>query len=399
MKPTPILFLSDSPHMPTGLARITKDLAVHTSSLPEFRVGVMGRGGWGSRQLPFAQYNFPQEAQWGEAYIEAVWEDFAGSDEGIIFTIWDISRLHWFSKPLISNTPGGMSNQLRLFLTSGRFKRWGYFPVDATGIHNKMTVIMADALTGFDRVLAYTVFGSQILSNTLSRDIDWIPHGYNAKTFQPRDKVGGRVGLNWKDTDFGIGCVMTNQERKDWGLAFSIIAGLKQTIPNLKFWAHVDVLERAWDLRALIYDFGLKDQVTVTMTGQYSSEQLSYLYSACDLTILPSLGEGFGYPIVESLACGVPVLHGKYGGGAELVPVEDWLIEPAAYRLSTGWNVLRPVFDWKDWAGAVEKFRAAYQYDPPRDTCVRSVEHLKWENLWPSVWRKWMLDGLNGAGD
>jgi glycosyltransferase involved in cell wall biosynthesis len=35
---------------------------------------------------------------------------------------------------------------------------------------------------------------------------------------------------------------------------------------------------------------------------------LSALYSAALLTIVPSLEEGFGYPAVESMACGTPVL-------------------------------------------------------------------------------------------
>lgn len=398
MKPIPILFLSDSPHMPTGLARITKDLAVHVCSLPEFRVGVMGRGGWGSRQLPFAQYNFPQEAQWGEAYIEQVWEDFAGDEQGIIFTIWDASRLHWFARPMMQTT-FPLAASLSMFLQSGKFKRWGYFPIDSTGINNKLTGLIADTLLGYDRILAYTAYGSDIIGRTMDKPIDWIPHGYNPKIFQPREKVAGRIGLRWKDNDYGIGCVMTNQTRKDWGLAFGTIAELKRKIPNLKFWAHVDVVERAWDMRALVLDFGLADITTITLSGGYSSEQLSYYYSACDITILPSLGEGFGYPIVESLACGVPVIHGKYGGGVELVPMDDWLVDPSATRLETCWNVVRPVYDGRIWAEKIEKLRAHFQYEPPQDICVQSVEHLKWGNLWPATWRKWFMDGLDGKGD
>jgi glycosyltransferase involved in cell wall biosynthesis len=257
---------------------------------------------------------------------------------------------------------------------------------------------MADTLQGFDRVLAYTIFGSGVLSRTMNQEVNWIPHGYNGKTFQPRGRTGGRIGLGWKDTDFGIGCVMTNQSRKDWGLAFETVAILREKIPNLKFWAHVDVLMREWDLRALIYDFGVGDITQVTMTGSYSSEELSYFYSACDLTILPSLGEGFGYPIIESMACGVPVLHGRYGGGAELIPIGEWTIAPRGQRLSTGWNLYRPVYQPEDWAAGVERFRQESQYLDVKEISTQAVDHLKWSNLWP-VWRRWFLEGINGQGD
>src|SRR6185295_13845386 len=100
MTPIPILFLGDSPHLSTGLARIGRDLSCCLTKLPQFRVGYLGRGGHGSSQLPYAQYNFPEAAQWGEHHIEQVWRDFAGDSKGVIFTIWDPSRLHWFANPI-----------------------------------------------------------------------------------------------------------------------------------------------------------------------------------------------------------------------------------------------------------------------------------------------------------
>src|SRR5574342_263773 len=100
MKPTPILFFGDSPDLRSGLGRVGRDLASLCATLPQLRVGFLGRAGAGSRQLPFAQYNFPESAQWGEDYIEHAWRDFAGNDRGVIFTIWDPSRLTWFGNPL-----------------------------------------------------------------------------------------------------------------------------------------------------------------------------------------------------------------------------------------------------------------------------------------------------------
>jgi len=87
MKPIPLLFLSDSPHLTSGLARITKDLATIASRLPEFRVGCLGRGGYGTSQLPFMQYNFPDQDGWGQDHLDLVWRDFAGGEPGILFMV------------------------------------------------------------------------------------------------------------------------------------------------------------------------------------------------------------------------------------------------------------------------------------------------------------------------
>jgi glycosyltransferase involved in cell wall biosynthesis len=388
MKPIPLLFLSDSPSLPTGLARITKDLAVLTSQLPQFRVGVMGRGGVGSSKLPFAQFNFDESRQWGEMEIEGIWEDFAGGDQGVVMTIWDASRLNWFAQPR-------MGGQLQTFLQSGRFQRWGYFPVDSYGVGGKLTGLCADTLAGYDRVLAYTLFGKQVLAATMGvEEVEWAPHGYNADVFKPRDRAAGRAVLGVDEACPLIGCVMTNQARKDWATAFGAIARLKNQKPDVKFWAHVDVVERHWDLRALAVDFGLVDTVIPTFNGQYTSEQLSYVYSACDVTMLPSLGEGFGYPIVESLACGVPVLHGDYGGGVELIPDTSWLIPSIAERLEGLWNNVRPVWNPADWANTLSSVIERLKDEDLRDVCTGAVEHLRWGKLWPGVWKKWMLRGI-----
>jgi len=51
---------------------------------------------------------------------------------------------------------------------------------------------------------------------------------------------------------------------------------------------------------------GLADRVCI-FSG-ISDEQLVQLYEACDIFILPSHYEGFGFPLLEAMACGAPVL-------------------------------------------------------------------------------------------
>ena len=62
------------------------------------------------------------------------------------------------------------------------------------------------------------------------------------------------------------------------------------------------------------------------MLGYVPNEELPTLYNAADAFLFPSLKETFGFPIVEAMACGTPVvtsitsvLPEIAGGAAELV--------------------------------------------------------------------------------
>jgi glycosyltransferase involved in cell wall biosynthesis len=402
--PVPILILSDAPDSGTGLGRITKDLAAVLSTMPEFRVGTLGRGGHGSKNLPWAQYTFDERLQWGESILPSIWDDFSGGDYGIIFTIWDASRLTWFGAPeSLPDCP------LKTFLTSGKFQRWGYFPVDGHGPGKRLSLLGQETLKGYDRILAYSKYGQEVLRNSTAPglcegsnklDIDFIPHGINPTILRNKGKQIGREYLGVPETHALIGTVMANQARKDWGTWAQTARGLLDLDPEYMFWLHVDMLERYWSIPALLADFGLENNVKVTT--ELSDEGLADLYSACDLTILPSLGEGFGYPIAESLACGTPVIHHDHAAGHEVMPkygiTDHWpgiirtgTDEGYNQRLDTLHNVYRPVLDYRDWIDEVTNvnwFRSALATE-----AQSAVEHLHWNNLAP-VWKNWFRSGL-----
>lgn len=393
MTAVPLLIISDSPDARSGLARIASNIAQIAVGMPEFRVAFLGRGGTGTCKLPFMQYNFPESAQWGEDYIERAWMDFAGQNRGIILTVWDSSRLHWFSRP-----QGLPESSLRRFLTSERFHRWGYFPVDGHGPDGRLHGIGADAILGYDRVLAYGIYGAGVLGSTLGREVNWIPHGINMERFAPRGREAGKAAMRAEPDECCVGIVMTNQARKDWGTAFEMMAMLANADRGrrYRFWVHVDVLERHWNIAGLVEMFGLQNHCTVTVGSWMRDYDMSFWYSACDVTVLPSLGEGFGYPIVESLACGVPCITGKYAGGVELVPRADWLLEPECLRLDGLHGLYRPVWDAEKWAARVKLIveqGETMSEEGLAAECRRTVSHLDWNNLRP-VWEKWLREGL-----
>ena len=118
-----------------------------------------------------------------------------------------------------------------------------------------------------------------------------------------------------------------------------------------------------------------------------NDEQLNKVYNFCDVTVLPSMGEGFGLPIIESLAAGVPVIATDHSACRELVSQHGELVRVAA-MLTMGTNVMEyAVIDVEDLARCIKKL-----YLNPE--LVRSygragrifAETLSWDNLMP----KWL---------
>lgn len=59
----------------------------------------------------------------------------------------------------------------------------------------------------------------------------------------------------------------------------------------------------------------------VKFTGYLPEDDLLDLYRAADLTLFPSLYEGFGFPVLESISCGVPVIARSNSSIPEVVGV------------------------------------------------------------------------------
>jgi glycosyltransferase involved in cell wall biosynthesis len=53
--------------------------------------------------------------------------------------------------------------------------------------------------------------------------------------------------------------------------------------------------------------------------GGLNKHQMAGLYSACDVLLAPSKGEGFGVPMVEAQACGLPVIASDFSAQTELI--------------------------------------------------------------------------------
>jgi glycosyltransferase involved in cell wall biosynthesis len=387
------MLLSDSPSGHTGLGRITRDLAlrIHEHMSDVFEVATYGYGTPPSSDLPFKQYSMRAKDLVPDN-LPYCWLDFAGKEKGILFAAWNVSWLGW-----LSDTPRFARGELAEFLSTNPFKRWAYLPIDADVRPGRLALNLAEATSGFDRVLHYTKFGKSITDQALMdvghplRDSEYLPHGIDRTVFYKRDRDEARATLFERVTGGErnpikndvvlVGVCATNNFRKDWALAFETCEQLVKDGVNVCLWIHIDHQRSNWDLIALIREFNMAERVLFS-TKALSDEDMAWSYSACDVT-LGIAPEGYGYSPLEAISCGIPTVVGDYAASGEFFP--EWFkVKPKAFCYSGFFNARRPVYDPTEFANAVQASIGA---------TVSLPEYLDWVNLWPR-WSKWLLDGV-----
>ena len=99
---------------------------------------------------------------------------------------------------------------------------------------------------------------------------------------------------------------------KDGYDGFLVVAGMKGWMTN--------------DLEDQLKTFGLNNKVI--LTGFVTDEQLRLLYATADTFVFPSFYEGFGFPIVEALACGALVISSQSSSCGEIAKDAALLVNP-----------------------------------------------------------------------
>lgn len=383
---TPLLLVGDGPQEATGLGRILRDLGrcILAEGLPIELASVGGPVPPVWREWP----HYPMDERlhrgedWGCSYVEQLWQSHFGNRPGILWLIWDPSRMAYYQG------------------FNGPVQKWAYAAIDAPNGVGRVGGPAADALYQFDRVIAYGRWGSEVIKTVRTQAVPYLPHGLSPLPVMPEPPytvawAREQMGPQLRKTDLLIGCVATNQPRKDLALFFRTLGELKDRGLSVYGWLHTDVLVKAWSIGQLVEDCGLAKRITIS-THEASDQELHAMYAACDVTIAPGLGEGFGYPIVESLRAGTPVVHGDFGGGAELIPKREWRFPVRETRIEGVYGLQRPVFRPADVANAVERvleWRAELGEAEAAGYCQGAVRHLQWEALWPR-WRGWIKDGI-----
>lgn len=172
-------------------------------------------------------------------------------------------------------------------------------------------------------------------------ECEYVPHAIDTTIFKPTDKIQGtdvREFMGLTD-EFVVGMNAANKSsglihRKAFSENLLAFAIFRERHPDAVLYIHTDPLGggHGWNIVKMLQAFGIpKEAVMFPPYIDYkygmAQEDLAALYSAMDVFLAPSFGEGFGLGTIEAQACGTRVIGSSWAATPDLVAEDSWLIE------------------------------------------------------------------------
>ena len=300
-----LLWVSDSPALNTGFAKVTREVLARLAADERYEVASFG---WfenpaATHEAPYPV--FAADAQYGENNFPSVTDAF---QPDVVITLGDVWMVDW-----IAESPCRKD-----------FAWVGYVPIEGTPLPSSWLEVLAE----MDQVVTMSRFGETALQ---SLHPIYIPFGVDTDVFRPlpnRAALRAEQGLTDR---FVIGCVARNQPRKQYPLLLQAFAELLNTCPESVLYLHTDPNDSlGWPLEELISRYELTDSVGlaegVTVTQGVDESELNQIYNCFDVLVLPTLAERLPLPFLEGLAAGLPIVGTDCSSCPELVAGHGELI-------------------------------------------------------------------------
>ena len=186
-----------------------------------------------------------------------------------------------------------------------------------TNHHFKRRQLLAYNLTrrAVDLIIANSRAGAEFNSRVLGHDMSMyriIHNGVDTNRFAPRDSSPLREELGILGNEAVVGMFASFKEQKNHPLFFAAAQRVLNKISNVRFLLVGDMLHAGLHgsdvymsrMNNLVDELGIRDRCL--FLG--NRDDVEQLYCVCDLTVLPSLFEGTPNALLESMACGIPVV-------------------------------------------------------------------------------------------
>lgn len=181
----------------------------------------------------------------------------------------------------------------------------------------------------------YCDFGARMMRKAgVDGDHIWTPiyHGVDTDVFRPVDvskpDVFPTSSIDVDDSDFVVGYFKNNQGQRaqhERALhAFRTFLDEAGVEDRAYLYLHCSIHGTSSpEIPHWVDKLGLEDNVIMPAEAEYrwglSEEKLNLRYNGCDVVLNTTKGEGFGLPILESMASGTPVIGGAYSSMPELI--------------------------------------------------------------------------------
>jgi len=211
-----------------------------------------------------------------------------------------------------------------------------WFPVDSEPLPQAVSMPVSQAHTR----LVFSKFGQRMVQNA-GMDATYIPHGVDTKVLRPYPMVEARKASKFPTDRFIVGIVAANKgypPRKSWPEMIEAFSIFHRKHNDALLYLHTNptLSNGGVNIIDICSMHGLElgkdvicsDPYQANTIGGLSDEQMATMYSSLDVHLLASSGEGFGIPILEAQACGVPVIVGDWTSMSELC-FSGWKISRA----------------------------------------------------------------------
>ena len=218
-----------------------------------------------------------------------------------------------------------------------------------------------------------------------SLDPLYVPHGVDTSVFRPQPdrKAEARKALSIPQDAFLMGMVAANKgnpsfPRKGFPQAFEAYAHFAKTHEDAYLYCHTQAEGQGndgIDLPTLARAVGCPEDrlafppMHAWHLGVMDRYFLANVYAAFDVLLNPSMGEGFGIPILEAQACGVPVIASDHSAMRELTQA-GWLVTGDPW-----WDALQQSFAIVPSIGSIERaLEMAYEARDDQELRAAAVE-------------------------
>ncbi len=234
---------------------------------------------------------------------------------------------HWLGVPVTLTARGSDIHTFPDFATVRPQIRWALR--SAAGVS-----AVSDSLAGRMLALEPALDTCRVVGN-----------GVDCQRFFPEDRVAARKKLGLSETEKVVVSVAALKHIKGSDLLVRAAALLRKSTRNCR----ILLVGKGPELEALqrlAVQLGCAG--SITFVGEVDNLELRHYYSAADVSCLPSRNEGWPNVVLESLACGTPVVATRVGAvpdilnSAELGIVVDGRVEALHAGLQTAlsrkWN-------------------------------------------------------------